>query len=844
LQNKHLHPKLLLLADLCNLCLTINWVRVSYRIVREFSKHITTFSALLLALVITTNAIAQRTEGIRSDGRTISGIVKDENGATIPYAAVAVIQEIEGAEMKGAATDLDGKFAILVRPGVYTVTISFLSYGNSKTEHVDATKANVNLGTISLKPKAELVDEVVISAERNQMELMLDRRVFNVSKDPTNAGSNAQDILNNIPSVSVDIDGNVNLRGSQNVRILIDGKPSGLTGISTADALRQLPGSIIERVEIVTNASARYDAEGEAGIINIVLKKERKAGLNGSFEVNTGYPHNHGGAFNLNYRKGKFNVFTGVGLQYNRSPGSGNSYQKFIQADTTFAYERKREQMRSGLTSNFRLGADFNLNPKTSITASGMYSRSWQDNDYTLTYTDLDANETVSGVVVRLEDEQAINENIEANLNFRRTFKTDVQVLTADVRWFVSSDHETSDIDQTSDPYLLPLIQRIDNLKRERNWLFQTDYVHPFGENVKLETGAKFTLRRVDNDYLVEQQDSTSSYVPLPNFDNNFIFEENVYAAYVMASGKIKRFSLQGGVRAEFTDLTTTLVKDAYVNNRKYINFFPSAHFAYEINKGNTVQFSYSLRISRPNFRNLIPFMGLADNRNIRAGNPNLNPEYTHSFELGHLKNFAKGTLLSNVYYRYRTGVVQNITSADSNGVITSLPINLATQNAVGLELNFSYELYKWWRLTTNVNTYYAATKGDYLGQIFDIEAFTTNARLTSKFTIVKKIDVQTSFMYQAPETTPQGQTLSMYAWDLGISMDVLKGNGTIVFSARDILNSRRRRWEVDQPNLQSYSDFQWRQRQFTVSFTYRLNQKKTRQKPERGGGEGGGEDF
>lgn len=799
-------------------------------------------TALLAFFIFLANdAVAQQRN---RESATVTGKVVDESGNTVPYAAVSVKADAEDAVIQGEATDLNGQFNIKVKPGTYTVSVSFLSYEEWKMEKVNVAEDNVNLGTITLKPKAELVDEVVVQAERNQMELMLDRRVFNVSKDPTNAGSNGQDILDNIPSVSVDVEGNVSLRGSQNVRILIDGKPSGLTGISTADALRQLPGSIIERVEIVTNASARYDAEGEAGIINIVLKKEKRAGLNGSFEVSAGYPHNHGASANVNYRKGKVNLFTGIGVQYNQSPGSGYSFQKFIEQDTTFAYDRKREQLRGGLTGNFRFGADYHINSKTTLTASGMYSRNWQENDYWLTYTDIDANEAVTGVVERYEDEAAIKDNIETNLNFRRTFKTDEQVLTADIRWFISSDHETSDIEEASANYLQPLIQRIDNLKRERSWLFQSDYVHPFSEKVKLETGVRFTLRRIDNDYLVEEQDSTLAYQPLSGFDNNFIFDENVYAGYLMASAKLGRFSLQGGVRGEFTDLTTTLVKENDVNNRQYFNVFPSAHFAYEINKGNTLQLSYSLRISRPHFRNLIPFFGLADNRNIRSGNPNLNPEFTHSFEFGHLKNFSKGTLLSNIYYRHRTDVVQNISEPDSSGIILTYPVNLATQNAVGLELNFSYELFKWWRLTTNVNTYYAKTEGDYEGQSLDAEAFTTNVRFTSKFTILKKLDVQTSFMYRAPENSSQGQTLSMYWWDMGLSMDVLRGNGTIVLSARDLLNSRRRRWEVDLPNLQSTSDFQWRARQFVISFTYRLNQKKQRQRSEREGGMDGGDDF
>ncbi len=422
---------------------------------------------LLFILLAAWGAMGQERGGQRPMV-SITGKVVDEQGTTIPYAAVAVQGQREGSALQGSATDMDGQFAIEVRPGTYTITVTFLSYEEWKKEGVTVGEGGLKLGTITMKPKTELVDEVVITAERNQMELMMDRRVFNVAKDPTNAGSNAQEILSNLPSINVDMDGNVSMRGSQNVRILIDGKPSGLTGISTADALRQLPGSIIERVEVVTNASARYDAEGEAGIINIILKKDRRAGLNGSFEVNTGWPHNHGGSFNINYRKGKFNLFTGLGVQYNQSPGGGSSYQKFVQEDTTFAYGRKREQLRGGLAGNYRLGVDFNIDEKTSITASGMMSRHWQQNDYTLSYTDFDENDVLTDLVVRSEDEQAEKDNYEANLNFTRTFKTPEQKLTADVRWFISSDHEKSDIDERGDTYGTPLIQRIDNFKRER----------------------------------------------------------------------------------------------------------------------------------------------------------------------------------------------------------------------------------------------------------------------------------------------------------------------------------------------------------------------------------------
>ncbi len=794
----------------------------------------------ILLVFLSLSVFGQRPEGRpNGDGRPLArlltGLVQDENGQSIPYASVAARSMRDSTRIFGAATTLEGKFEIQLRPGRYQLQVSFLSYQDFVQE-VDLREANVELGTITLEPKTELIDEVVVKGEKSYMEMKLDRRVYNVGKDPNNVGSNAQEILETVPSVEVDVDGTVSLRGSSNVRILIDGKPSGLTGISTQDALRQLPGNLIDKIEVVTNASAKYDAEGEAGILNIVLKKDKRTGLNGSFEANAGYPHNYGGSASINYRAGKVNFFTSVGAQYRNRPGSGYSFQQFFLEDTTFAYERTRDQERAGVSGNGRFGIDYFIDDKTTLTSSGMYSRSWNNNNSSLLYTDIDENGAITQQVSRTEDEIEQQQNVEANLNFRRTFKTEDQLLTADVRWFLSEDLEDGALFEQGSDYILT--QRTDNLENERNWLIQTDYVHPFGDKVKLETGLKATLRRIDNDYRVdEQNDSTLEWETLTAFDNNFIFDENVYAAYMMASGKVKRLSMQGGLRAEYSDVTTELVKTNERNNRKYLSFFPTAHLSYEFASNNSLQLSYSRRISRPRFRELIPFFSLTDNRNFRSGNPNLNPVFTHSVELGHLKTWDNGTLLSSVYYRHSDGVVEQISQPDSTGFINRFPVNLSTQDAVGLEFSFSYSLFKWWRVMLNANGFYSITNGNYEGQSFYAETFSAQGRFTSKWTVWKRLDIQTAFMYQAPRNTPQGRNLSMYSWDLGLSVDVLKGNGTVTFSAKDLLNSRRRRWEIDTPTLVSTNDFQWRARQFTLSFSYRLNQNKKRDRGGRGGG-------
>ena len=711
---------------------------------------------LLLTFILITlglGALAQRPGGgrpgggNRPPGRMLTGIVVDENENPIPYASVSTRSIRDTTRLRGVATNVDGTFEIRLGPDHFMLTISFLSY-NNQVQEIDMRNGDLDLGSIKLLPKTELIDEVVIKGEKGYMEMKLDRRVYNVGKDPNNAGSNAQEILETVPSVEVDVDGTVSLRGSENVRILVDGKPSGLTGISTQDALRQLPGSLIEKVEVITNASARYDAEGEAGIINIVLKKEKQSGLNGSFEVSVGFPHNYGVSANLNYRTGKVNIFGGIGGRYSERPGSGYSFQEFILEDTTFAYEKIREQVRGGFSVNGRFGVDYFINKKTNITASGMYSRSWNQNTSSIKYKDIDALGNVTQEVDRAEEEYEAGDNIEANLNFRRTFRSEEQLLTADVRWYNRGDTELADLLEIGEDYTLS--QRTENLESNRNWLFQTDYVHPFKKDVKLETGLKATLRRINNDYKVEEFNDSMQWEILDQFNNNFIFDENVYAAYLMASGKVKRLSLQGGVRAEYSDITTELTRTNEKNKQQYISFFPSAHLSYEFASNNSLQLSYSRRISRPRFRHLLPFFNLTDNRNIYSGNPNVKPIFTHSVELGHLKTWDNGSLLTSIYYRHRDGVIERISRSDATGVITTLPINLSTEDAAGLEFSFSYNLFKWWRVMLSANAYYSITDGDFESQSFYAETFTARGRLTSKWTIWEKLDIQTAHVSSA----------------------------------------------------------------------------------------------
>ncbi|HYG21054.1 MAG TPA: TonB-dependent receptor [Ohtaekwangia sp.] len=774
--------------------------------------------------------------GYAQNQYVLRGSVSDDQQVAVPFANAALYAG--GTLVTGAASDADGRFEIAVAPGTYDLKITFLSFEEKIITGITVTDSDIDVGNVVLSPNVKLLQEVVVEGERSQMELHLDKRIFNVAQDLSNIGGNAADILNNIPSVTVDIEGNVALRGSQNVRILIDGKPSGLVGISSTDALRQLQGDMIERVEVITNPSSRYDAEGEVGIINIILKKNASPGLNGTVTATAGHPANYATSFNLNYKKNKVNFFTGYGINYRSNPGRGSSTQAYNSNDTSFMYLQSSERTRSGLSHNFRFGADYSLSEKTSVSASILYRNSAGLNKSTLTYRDLDEQGTVVRTSERSEREEEPETNIEASLGFRKEFEQKGRSLAFDAKWVLSDEVEKADYREGTENGNDLILQRAYNTEVEKNGLLQLDYIHPLGGKAQVEAGLKSTWRVINNEFALDEFQNASGWNTIPAFNNNLIFTERVHAGYLMASNQHNKFFYQAGLRGEFSDVTTELTESDERNNRRYFNLFPSIHLSYKIAERKTAQLSYSYRISRPRFRDLIPFSNFSDSRVFNTGNPALNPEYTHSVEAGYLLDYEKGTLLSSVYYRYRMGVVQRISNVvDSSGLTVVVPVNLATQNAYGFEFNFSYDLADWWRLNTSANLYRAITEGNHEGERLYSDTYTVTGRVTSRMTFFRKIDFQTSVNYRAPRVTPQGKDLAMYSIDLNLARDIFKGKGTITAGVRDLLNSQKRRSITEFEGYYSRSTFQWRLRQYLVTFTYRINRNKERQRdePERG---------
>ncbi|MTB50211.1 outer membrane beta-barrel family protein [Lewinella sp. W8] len=787
-------------------------------------------------------------------GRVVDG----SNGQPLDFATVSLYSAADSSLVGGNTTQATGDFVIEAPLGEYYARVEFLVYETLTIPSINLTKGarKVDLGVIELAPEAEELAEVIVTAEKSTMQMGLDKKVFNVGKDLASQGGTASELLDNVPTLQVDVEGNLSLRGSTGVRILINGRPSGLIGSDPAAGLRSIPANMIEKVEVITNPSARYEAEGMAGIVNIVLKKDDRGGLNGSFDLIAGAPLNLGTSVNLNYRKDRFNFFVNYGLSYREGPGGGSQTNTFFRPEGTFITLQESDRNRSGINNSLRFGADYSFSDKSVLTMAGIVRRGDDDNYNETRYFDyLNDLDNPTGAVIRGDNETEEEWRKEINLSYVKTFDRKGQKFSADIRYQDDTEREGSDLfnrflDANFDPTdMEDELQRSNNTESSDQLIFQSDYIHPFGEEGRIEVGVRGSRRNIDNDFLVEEF-IDQEWMSLAQFSNDFNYDETVAAAYFIIGNKKNRFSWQVGLRPEYSRFSTRLLQTEEVNDREFLNLFPSAFVGYELPNNNTLQLSYSRRINRPRFWDLNPFFSFSDERNFRSGNPNLNPEFTDSYELSHIKIFDKGSVGSSVYYRRTNNVISRIRRVNDDNTTITMPENLLTENAYGVEVTSTYDPTKWLRLSGDFNFFRAITDGGNLEDDFSADATTWFTRGTVRVSPTKKTDIQLRFNYRAPRIVPQGRNKSLYSFDLAASQDIMKDKATLTLSVRDLLNSRRWRYlneGVTNGNpFRIEGDFQWRVRQVSLTFNYRLNQSKKRggNRGDRGGDYGGEGEF
>ena len=819
--------------------------------------------------------LAQQPQGQRPDPINITGIVLDQDtGQPLEYATL-ILQSLRNPEkITGGITDATGKFNVETLPGRYNLRVEFISYKTFTLESQNL-RSSTDLGTIKLAIDVEQLQEVLVTGERTTVELRLDKKIYNVGSDLTVKGGSVTDVLDNVPSVTVDVEGNISLRGNESVRILINGKPSALSGLST-EALQQLPAEAIDRVEVITNPSARYDAEGTAGILNIILKQSKTAGVNGSVTLNVGNPESYGANLSLNLRRDKFNIFTNTSYRYRSGPGNALFEQENFNPDgSTASFQdeiRKYERQDDGINTN--IGFEYFIDGNSSITNSFVYRKS-SGNDYTdIDFFNFDAlmNPTIERNRYSTEIDE--DEDIQYSVNYKKNFEKDGHELTMDYQYSTGSELENSIINETlvGENSNFPTEQTINDESQIRQ-LVQMDYVLPFGKDdaSQFELGYRGTFNDFNTDFnfgILSDGVLNSD----PDFSNELNYKEYVNSAYTQLGTKIKKFNILGGLRMEASDIGVELVNSNEVNNKTYVDWFPSLFLGYEFSEQEQFTISYSRRLRRPRSRFINPFPSRSSNTNLFQGNPNLDPTYTNAFDLGYLRRWDKFTFNTSAYYNHSTGVFQFITQErgdfveienpddPANPVIVPVqvrtPINLATESRYGMEFTTSYVPKKDWRLSWNLNLFQQQLKGDYvytnfqdevITQNFDSDNFTWFTRFSGKLPLPAAIDFQTNVFYMGPSVSAQSKYKSMLSTNLAFSKDVVKDKATVSLNVSDLFNTRKRRSETRTDNVFTYSEFQWRQRQITLSFLYRFNQpqnQRNRNGQRNGGGDEGDMEF
>lgn len=755
-----------------------------------------------------------------SSGITVTGKVVDQkSGQPVEFATVIIGNKETQKPITGTTTDADGSFAISTTAKDFYVEVRFIGFISTKIENIEVAGSTLDMGAIRLAPDAAQLEEFVVEGEKSQMEFKLDKRVFNVGKDLSTTGASALEVLNNVPSVNVNIEGDITLRGTSGVQILINGKPSVIAS-EQGNALGTITADMIERVEVITNPSAKYDAEGTSGVINIVLKKEDRRGVNGSFSINTGTPHNHSFGLSLNKRTEKFNLFSQVGVGYRSLPSDRENINHDL-VNNTKVLTNGREYRNENFY-NFILGTDYHVDDYNVITLSGNFAYEIEDQPSNTDFQFIDAEGNVASEWNRTEETEATNPKWQYELQYKREFKDNEEhmlLFSALGNFFgkeLSSEFENTTIagaDNSGE-------QQTNTAFQEAKYTFKLDYTRPVSEAVTLETGAQYVMNNVSNDFAVSDL-VEGDWVKNPNLTNIFDWDQKVLGIYGTTAYEGDKWGVKLGLRMEHTNLYTLLQNTDEENTQNYTNLFPSVHTSYKMSENYSVQAGYSRRIFRPRLWDLNPFFNIRNNFSIRTGNPNLRPTFTDSYEISSIYHVGKASMNFSVYYRYTTDVVERVSFFENN-VNTTRPVNIGTNEDIGLEINGKVSPTDWLTINGDANYRYFSREGEFeeMSTSFDFRGDQWSAKANAKFKLPAKIDFELTGRYISRVQTVQSVISSNLFADLGLRKKILNGKGVLNFSIRDIFASRIRESETFQENFYAYS-FSQRGRFITFGFSY-----------------------
>ncbi len=776
----------------------------------------------------------------------ISGKIKDSRNLTsVEYATVSILNIMDSSFVSGTVTDSSGKFSVFVKQtGSYLIAADFIGYKKKYLPLDVPNEEKVNVPDILIEEYAKELNEVVVEGEKEFVQNTIDKQVYNTDKLGTTTGGTATDVLQNIPSVTIDQDGTPSMRGT-NVIVLIDGRPSGISGASRSAALEQIPASSIDRIEVVSNPSARYDPDGMSGIINVILKKNLKAGYNGNAALTIGNRDKYNLNITFNYRKNKINWFSNYTFNHGKYFGRGSSDRKNLYPDTLYYIRQKQTNDNITDVHMLKTGIDYLINNDNTLTSSVTFN--YRDNrlvNEVFTNSRLDSNLIETSYFERTTNRTINGAAIEWANNYTRNLARKGSFISLDANLSKGMENTQYDIKQSPSNSLIARQRDGDTAYASKmpelsnNYLvaFQSDYSLPFKNQNRLDAGAKASFRNVDRDFTVLDYNPYSfEYVRNANQSNHFNYDERLFSLYGIYNGKNGKFSYQAGARAE----QAYTLSNQRTNNQQYqydyFNIFPSAYVAYKAKPVSEFKITYSRRIVRPDIQNLNPFTNYADRFNLRRGNPYVRPEYVNSYELGHLLTVKKMTFSSVIYYRQSKNLISRVRQLGEQGVSIISFQNISGSETKGLELIHNWQVFKWWSLNNSVN-------------LFDREIFVAdnffglssqktqswNLKVLSNFKPYKGTDVSLTYNYDSPNITPQGRILSIQSLDISLKKDILKKKASISVRVSDVFNTRMFRMQMDTPQFKDNFTRKRESRNVFVTFAWKFGSEDAQKRMEK----------
>ncbi len=777
----------------------------------------------------------------------VSGVVKgsvidEADGQPLEFVTVAIYNAPDQSLVTGTVSDEQGKFEIKgLSEGIYYIEVSYIGYDKALVEDISINtgKTHVELNDIILPRVSSQLDEIEIVAEELGVEYKIDRKVINVSQQLTAASGTAVDILENVPSITVDVDGNVALRGSTGFMVLIDGIPSVL---DPSEALQQIPSNSIENIEIITNPSAKYNPDGTAGIINVITKKDRLKGLSGTADVNAGTFGRFGVGLLATYQKKKWSVFFGGDYNQGERPGFSSSERVTTKNDTTYFTRSEGDRNRNRDFWVIRGGFNYLFSEKDLFNVEFNYGyRSGES------YANQNYEEWIepgsSAISRYLSQETSFRGGnfYSINATFKHDFQTPGHNLSAGI------SYRSREGEDTSTNQLLDSTGNISNGQINiedgpgRVLQLNLDYVLPIGEANKFEAGYQSRMgRSTDLTELYIYNEATGEFDKQPEFSNETDYLRDIHSLYAIYGGEKGKLGYQVGLRGEYT---YRVIESAKIVQKSYIDrldYFPSIHVSYKLPAEQQVMASYSRRIERPRSWYLEPFITWEDAFNVRQGNPDLKPEYIDAMEAAYLVGFGEHSLSFEGYYRITNNKVERIQSVYAENVMLSRPENVGQDFALGGELALGLSLFKWWKMDLSGNFYQYRLEGEYEEIIFERQSFNWNSRFSNTFRFGEGTRIQLNSRYNSATVTAQGTRGDYWTADIAISQEFFKKRMSAILQVRDMFGKVVRDQESMGSDFMSRSEYYNKAPQVRVTLNYRFNN----YKKKRNGAGGDDDEF